>query len=287
MLPRKPMLILRRSIFAILALGLSLAAYGYFTAISEPIVRRATIALPDWPEGEPPLRVVLLSDLHVDGPDTPPSRIVRLVGQVNALSPDVVLLAGDFVGDKPISTGRYTPDEGLAPLRGLRPRLGTYAVLGNHDEPVAAAVAAALRRAGVRLLRNEAVRVGPLSIGGIEDLWSGRADLALTASRMRALGGARLLLSHNPDVFTHLPPDLTLALAGHTHCGQIRLPLVGAPVTFSSYGDRYACGQVEEHGRRLVVTAGIGNSIAPVRIGTAPDLWLLELRPAGARSPQR
>jgi hypothetical protein len=287
MLQRKLMLLIRRLFFALVALGLAVGAFGYFTATSDPAVRRASLALPGWPEGEPPVRVVLLSDIHVDAPDTPPSRIARVVEQVNALRPDVVLIAGDFVSDKRLSTGSYTPAIGLAPLRGLRPRLGTFAVLGNHDEPYTAAVSAALRAAGVRVLDNEAVRAGPLAIGGIADLWGGRTDIALTAARMEAVGGAQLLLSHNPDVFPDLPPQVALTLAGHTHCGQVRLPLIGTPVTFSAYGERYACGLVQERGRRLVVTAGIGNSMAPLRIGAPPDLWLLDLRPAGARSLQR
>jgi predicted MPP superfamily phosphohydrolase len=287
MLQRKRMLFIRRLFFALVALGLAVGAFGYFTATSDPVVRHARLALPGWPEGEPPVRVVLLSDIHIDGPDTPPSRVARVVERVNALRPDVVLIAGDFVSDKRLSTGSYTPAVGLAPLRGLRARLGTFAVLGNHDEPVAAAVASALRAAGVRLLHNEAVRAGPLAIGGIADLWSRRADIPLTAARMRALGGAQLLLSHNPDVFPDLPPDVALTLSGHTHCGQVSLPLIGTPVTFSDYGERYACGLVEERGRRLVVTAGIGNSMAPFRIGAPPDLWLLDLRPAEARSQRR
>ena len=97
---------------------------------------------------------------------------------------------------------------------------------------------------------------------------------------MRALRGARLLLSHSPDPFARVPSDVGLTLAGHTHGGQIVLPWVGALETMSRYGDRYRCGFVREHGKLLLVTAGLGTSIAPLRIGAPPEFWLLTL---GAR----
>lgn len=68
-------------------------------------------------------------------------------------------------------------------------------------------------------------------------------------------------------------------VAGHTHCGQIALPLVGAIETASDYGKRYVCGIVREGGRTLIVGAGLGTSMVPLRIGARPDMWLIELGP--------
>jgi predicted MPP superfamily phosphohydrolase len=68
-------------------------------------------------------------------------------------------------------------------------------------------------------------------------------------------------------------------LAGHTHCGQIRLPLVGALLTESAYGQRYVCGRVDEDGRTLIVSAGLGTSIVPLRLGAPPDMWLVTIGP--------
>jgi predicted MPP superfamily phosphohydrolase len=97
------------------------------------------------------------------------------------------------------------------------------------------------------------------------------------------LGGAKLILSHSPDVFPELPADIGLTLAGHTHCGQIAPPLLGPIVTASRYGRRFACGLIREGGRSLIVTAGLGTSGLPLRLGAEPDLWLLTLRSAAAR----
>lgn len=68
-------------------------------------------------------------------------------------------------------------------------------------------------------------------------------------------------------------------LAGHTHCGQIRLPLIGALSYESDYGDRFSCGLKVEGRRRIVITAGLGTSVLPLRLGAPPDLWLLTLGP--------
>ena len=249
----------------------------YRTAQADPVVRRAEAALPGLAE---PLRAILLSDIHVARPDMPPERLARIVAQVNALRPDIVLIAGDFLGDGYFHT-QVSPAEAIAPLRLLHARLGTFAVLGNHDHwNDAPAITAALRSNGIRLLVNEAAQAGPLVLGGLDDDFTDRADMSRTLAAMQGLPGARLILSHSPDPFAHMPRDVPLMLAGHTHCGQIRFPLVGALTYESDHGSRYGCGEVSEEGKRLIVGAGLGTSVLPLRLGAVPELWLIELRPA-------
>ena len=249
----------------------------YRTAQADPVVRRAQVALPGLIR---PLRAVLLSDIHVARPDMPPERLARIVAQVNTLWPDIVLIAGDFLGDGWLHTP-VPAAEAVAPLRGLRSRLGTFAVLGNHDHwNDAPAISAALRANGIRLLVNEAAQVGPLVLGGVDDDFTRRADMSRTLAAMEGLPGARLILSHSPDPFAHMPGDVPLMLAGHTHCGQISFPLIGALTYESDHGSRYGCGAVSEEGKRLIVGAGLGTSVLPLRLGAVPELWLIELRPA-------
>lgn len=275
---------LRRILLLLVALLLGLIGWAYWSAVADPVVREAEIGLPGWPEGAPPVRIVLISDLHVSAPDNPPERIGRIVAQINALRPDLVLIAGDFLSDKYFATHLYGPAETAAPLAGLRARFGVLAVLGNHDHWLdAAAMRRALTRVGVRVLANEAVRAGPLVIGGLDDAFTGRNDDRATLAAMRRLPGARILLSHSPDPFATLPGDVALMLAGHTHCGQVRLPFIGALKTMSAYGQRYACGRIRENGRDLIVTAGLGTSGLPLRLGAVPDLWLIRVRPQRRR----
>jgi hypothetical protein len=259
-------------------LGAAVLAWGYAGATAEPTIRRADLALADWPAGAPPIKVLLISDIHVAGPDMPPERLARIVETIGPLRPDLILISGDFVSDKRSATRFYAFADAVSPLRGLKPRLGVFAVLGNHDYWRDAGEARlALGKAGVRVLDNEAVQVGPIALGGIGDAYSNHARLAETVAAMRRLDGAKILLSHTPDPFPDLPADVGLMLAGHTHCGQIRLPLIGAISTMSKYGERYACGIVRERGKTLVVAAGLGTSILPLRIGAPPDMWLVEV----------
>ena len=270
----------RRFLLLLVALTLALLGWCYWTAIADPVVREADVAMADWPTGAPPVRALLMSDLHVAGPDMPPERVARIVAQANALRPDIIFVAGDFISDRRASTRTYSFEEAVAPLAALRSRLGTVAVLGNHDHWRDAAEArAALRRVGVRLLDNDAAQIGPLAVGGLDDAFTHHADIAAMLNGLRGLAGARLVLSHSPDPFPTLGRDASLMLAGHTHCGQIRLPLIGALSTMSAYGDRYACGLIEENGRTLIVSAGLGTSLLPLRLGAVPDMWLIRLGP--------
>jgi predicted MPP superfamily phosphohydrolase len=194
------------------------------------------------------------------------------------LNPDLVLIAGDLVSDRRIASRHYDLAEAVRPLAGLRARRGVFAVLGNHDHWRNAGQARKeLAAAGVIVLDNEAVRVGPLAIGGLDDAFTVHHDLGTTVDQLRRLGDASILLSHSPDPFPDVPSDIQLMLAGHTHCGQIRLPLVGAISTMSDYGERYACGRIDENGKTLIVSAGLGTSIMPLRLGAAPDIWLVRL----------
>ena len=261
---------------------LIVAAAGYRSAVSTPVVRRLELALDGYPSAAPPIRLVLFSDLHVHGPDTPPDRIAKIVAQINTLHPDIVIAAGDFVGGNWIGR-RYSPAEAVAPLAGLRAVKGIYAVLGNHDaEAGEAKVTTALRAVGVRVLVNDAVSVGPLAIGGIDgQLLQGHARWQARRTQVYAkllrTPGAKLLVAHRPDEANWTPPWLHLVLAGHTHCGQIVLPVVGALNSGSDFGNRYLCGPIREGQRLTVVTAGVGTSKFPVRIGAPPDLWLIEI----------
>jgi predicted MPP superfamily phosphohydrolase len=256
----------------------ALLLWMYYEARIDPVVRQVTLVMPHWPRGAAPIRVVLLSDVHAGTRTVTPERLTRIVAQVNALHPDLVLLAGDFTpASKPIEVASVR--ERLAPLAGLRARLGVVAVLGNHDHWTgAAAVRPALQRAGVTVLANQAIQRGPLAIGGIDDDYSRHASVPATLAAVRKLPGARLLLTHSPDIAPGLPADFPLLLAGHTHCGQIVLPFYGPVASVTKYGERYRCGAVREGGRLTVVTAGIGTSGPPLRLNAPPDMWLLTLR---------
>ncbi|WP_422055443.1 metallophosphoesterase [Sphingomonas sp.] len=273
---------MKRSLLAGVTLILLVLGYGYWGAVRHPVVRHARIELPDW-QTDAILRVALLSDLHVAGPDMPPERLARIVEQVNTLKPDLVLIAGDLVSDKRISTHRYSEEEAVAPLVGLRARHGVVAVLGNHDHwRDASGLRRALEANRITVLSNSVIVRAGLVLAGADDDFTGRADPAALVRAVAPLKGPVVTLSHSPDITPALLPRFRLVLAGHTHCGQVALPLIGRPATMSRYGDRFACGLIREGERTIVIGAGLGTSVLPIRIGAPPDWWLLELTPRAA-----
>lgn len=259
-----------------------LFTWGHHNARAEPIIRRASAHLPNWPKGAPPVRVLLVSDIHygnsvMDGP-----RLARIVAQANAQSPDLILIAGDFVAGHDPVAAVVSARALVAPLARLKAPLGVIATLGNHDQSTRPAlIREALQRAGITVLENSAVERGPLAIGGLGDVFTHHADPLRTIAAVRGLPGARLIVSHSPDLAPLLPRDVTLVLAGHTHCGQIVLPVIGAVEKPSL--PQYICGMTREHDWTTIVTAGVGTSILPLRFGAPPDMWLVTI---GAASGQ-
>ena len=257
----------------LLVAAVLLLGFGYSEATRDPVVRTARITVPDLPADAGVVRILLMSDMHVQAPDMPPSRLARIVSEANALEPDIIVLAGDFTGENLVSTRKYSEAEAVAPLAELRARLGMIAVLGNNDRPHGDAATEALAAVGIRVLENRTVQLGPVAIGGF------RTRYGSSIKRLLKRPPPRIVVSHSPDGFAELPEGIDLMLAGHTHCGQIVLPFVGALATGSEYGSRYLCGTKSKNGKSLVVTAGLGTSQVPIRIGAPPDMWLIELAP--------
>ena len=268
---------------AILAAG----CVGVRNATSTPVERIASVHLSPLPPQSPPIRIALLSDIHVGNIGMTRERLSRIVRSVNAAKPDIVLLAGDFViGESEEGTAERL--QNLAPLADIRAPRGVFAVLGNHDQWTdREAIQTHLTQAGVKVLENEAIKVGPITLVGLGDRFSSSDNIALAAARFKKLGGVPVAFSHSPDLAPDLPQNFHLLFAGHTHCGQMVAPLIGPIIRYSRwrllYNPRYRCGRIDEVNRTTFVTAGVGSGTVPLRFNAMPDWWLVELR----RVPER
>lgn len=260
---------------------LTAGCVGVRNATSIPIERFASVRLAQFPSGTPPVRIALLSDIHVGNIGMTRERLSSIVQSVNAAKPDIVLLAGDFVvGESKEDTSERLND--LAPLANLRAPSGVFAALGNHDHWTDRdAVQASLKRVGVRVLENEATKIGPITLVGLGDRFSGHDNIALATARFKMLGGVPVAFSHSPDLAPDLPKSFALLLAGHTHCGQVVAPVIGPIVRYSRwrrlYDPKYQCGRIDELDRTTFVTAGVGSGTVPLRFNAMPDWWLVEL----------
>lgn len=261
--------------------GLALALDAFWIEPSRLVVVKEDLALPSWPAALSGLRVALISDLHVGSPHWGLARLPDLVARVESEQPDLIVIAGDYLSDE--WPGVVVPPEPIARALGaLHAPLGVVAVLGNHDGGHdSAGVLTDLRAQGIHALDDQALRIdapgGSFCVLGLTDAEtrtrSPEEELAL------ALPGLPLLVVvHEPDIFHQLDARVSLTLAGHTHGGQVSLPLVGPPIVPSAFGRRYARGHVVEDGRHLFVTSGIGTSRLPLRLGVPPEIVILTLR---------
>lgn len=266
---------------------------GFSNAMSDPIRRSSVVTVDGLPASAQPIRIALLSDVHTGNAVMRPERLASIVQAVNGAAPDIVVLAGDFViGES--ARGAFRRAEDLYPLAKLKAPYGVFAVLGNHDhwtDPDA--IRSSLARAGVTVLENDAHRIGPIALVGIDDRFSLHDDIPLSFERAAATGGVPIVVTHSPDLTGDLPSGVRIVLAGHTHCGQMVAPFVGPIVRThqgnSLYKQRYRCGRIDEGDRSVFVTAGIGSGAVPFRFGAPPDWWLVELRskpPAPSPRPQ-
>lgn len=286
---------------ALVAGAASLLPVGAYASFVEPVMRLQTtryrIRPPGWPEGRT-LRLVVLADLHACRPWMPPERIARLCDYANDLGGDAILLLGDYASQMRFATDHLSPEECVAGLAGLRAPLGVHAVFGNHDwwsdeeaqrnRLTETAMHGAFRSAGISVLSNRAVRVGPpdggVWIAGLEDQLAyldgrrpakGLDDLPGTLAQV-ADDAPVILLAHEPDIFPDVPDRVALTLSGHTHGGQINF-FGWRPVVPSRYGARYAYGHIVEGGRNLIVSGGLGCSGIPIRFLSPPEIVVVEL----------
>jgi predicted MPP superfamily phosphohydrolase len=275
-----------------IALGVLLVLLGVYAALIEPrslVVNELTIVSADWHGA--PLRVAAIGDTHVGGPHVDSARVARIVHEINALHPDLVVLLGDY------GAGHVPEDEcepsrkqeilaGLGTFAALDARYGVVAVLGNHDSWFGRKhISKVLEDAGVKVLwnTNTVIHRGPASdvvLAGIADEMTGIPNFSASLEGV-PVGADTIVLSHSPEPFADMPRGPALMLAGHTHCGQVTIPLAGRlilPIEHKEYG----CHLVRENGKNLFVTSGIGTTHLPVRFLNPPEIVLVTVRNGAA-----
>ncbi|MBI2639197.1 metallophosphoesterase [Candidatus Peregrinibacteria bacterium] len=240
------------------------------------------------------IRIVLISDFHL-GPYKQKTWVEKVVARVNALSPELIVIAGDFILDKEVHP------EYLAPLKNLSAQYGVYAVLGNHDyiegefyelanypfegNERVQAVKKALAEANIRLLRNESKEIvledgKSFLLGGTDEYWTLRADARKTFKLANAPSTLKkILIVHNPDeIWDAQKAGVDLVLAAHTHGGQIRLPWLGSvPPIPDKLGRKYDRGLFQFGETQMFITSGLGETGPRARLLVPPEIALLEI----------
>ena len=263
--------------------GVSTAGYAAAIEPSRLITTTYRITPPGW-QG-PGLRLAAIADPHAGGPNMTIEHIRRTVDETNALAPDLIVLLGDYIATHRFVTERVPYAAWAAEYARLAAPLGVYAILGNHDWwHDVAGVRQAFVKVGIPVMENRAVLLGAGSrrfwLAGLGDQlayrlgphqFRGVDDLAGTLAQVTT-DHPVILLVHEPDIFPNVPDRVAITLAGHTHGGQIRIPLLWESHIPSRFGTRYVYGHIVESGRHMVVSGGLGTSIVPVRLGVPPEI---------------
>jgi uncharacterized protein len=241
-------------------------------------VRSVSLSLPHLAPEFSGYRIVQLSDIHADRWMTA-QRIQKVVNQVNQMSPDLVVLTGDFVTR---NAEQYAPN--LTVLKALTPKDRTLAILGNHDAWTNPdLVQKILEAADIDVLANQLVTLArgsqQLHIGGVDDVWAQRDRLQDVLAALPSRGAA-ILLAHEPDFAdtSAATGRFDLQLSGHSHGGQVRLPFmkwVLPPLAHKYPEGQYQVGSMIQYTNR-----GLGSSGIPIRFNCRPEITIFTLKNA-------
>jgi predicted MPP superfamily phosphohydrolase len=256
---------------------------------NRPLIVRQEIVLRRWPERLNGFTIALLSDFHYD-PYCSVHPLKAAIGMVNALRPDLIALTGDFVTVPPLSSNDAQGANSAEPcaelLRQMHAPYGLWAVMGNHDFFTdQARVTSALRAVGIQVLSNQSVAIEPSGgrfwLSGVADVLGGDAKLDSTLQPVPS-GEATILLAHEPDYADYVARHpIDLQLSGHSHGGQVRLPLMPA-LYLPELAKKYPAGLYKVGPLSVYTNIGLGTVGVPLRWNCPPEITLLTIRSSPA-----
>jgi len=243
-----------------------------------PVIREIVLNFSDLPPAFHGFRLLQISDLHIDGVDG----LAEALGPVIAtLRPDACVLTGDYRFEN------FGPCDEVYPrmrqvIEAISAEHGVYGILGNHD---AAEIAFRLEDLGVRMLVNEGIELKrnteAIWLLGIDDPFDFACDDIPAALAGVPPEAFKILLAHAPERYEQaVAHGIQLYLTGHTHAGQIRLPIIGAVKHNARCPNAFRSGLWNHAGMHGYTSAGVGCSSLPVRFNCPPELVMFELRRA-------
>lgn len=230
---------------------------------------------------QPPIKIVLLADIHMGSPFMTIERLEQIVDRINLEKPDIVLLGGDYVTSGVVGGTFIDFDDTVKVLSRLEAKLGKYAVLGNHDWWVDGQKAfKAFNKYKIPLLENSSFKIKHNDthfwVVGIADDMSSEPNFSKAYSKI-STDQPVIQISHDPASFYKTPNTTLISFAGHTHGGQVNIPFI-PNISVSRAPPNWTYGYIEENNKKMIVTSGIGTSILPLRFNRPPEVVIVTLR---------
>lgn len=251
---------------------------SFYVTIIEPnklIINEYDLYIPNWDKKLDGLRVLTLSDLHIGSSYVSTDRLEKIVNKINTTPKDIVIILGDF--DAKTISQKGLEEKTSEVLAQINAPKGVFAIYGNHDYEPRCIIGPILQKAGIKILADNGIKISQnnasFTLFGIHDIWHYKSNPRhLLQKSIQPV----IFLSHNPDIFPEVPANVSLTLSGHTHGGEIMLPILGALFIPSKYCHRYAKGYVIEDGKHLFVTSGIATT-GYFRSFNPPEIIVLNL----------
>ena len=271
-----------RALVPLVTLGVSLGVWSFGIEPKRLRIRPASFTTRLWPATMDPIRIAVISDLHVGAPHINLAKVDQIVKRINLLQPDIVVLLGDYV-IRNVPFGKFVePHLIMERLSRLKARFGVLSVLGNHDWWYdGEAVRQALEQAGIPVLENQSVCIetdnGRFWVAGLADRTTRQPDIDGTLAEIPD-DDPVIMLSHDPAVFSEIPARVPLTLAGHTHGGQVRLGDLSPPLHSHGHTYDHLNGWTRDGTKAMFVGAGIGTSVMPMRFNVPPEVPIITLQ---------
>jgi len=222
------------------------------------------------------IKIVFISDIHYGNYYTA-SRLRRIISSINALTPDIIIIGGDYLyNGKKSKFNKKFLEELFCQLSYLKSKKGIFTVIGNHEYNLSKnmdSILEIIKRNNIILLKNNTYEVilenKKLLIHGVDDLQKGHIDVQKLQIDKECLN---IVISHNPDFFEECDIDFDIGLSGHTHGGQINLFGIFAPITESKYGQKYIKTLNRMENSIILTTKGLGCTKLPIRFFSLPEI---------------
>jgi uncharacterized protein len=257
-----------------LAVCLALIVWGGQVEPNLLLTRHTTVAAKGAAGSAKPVKIAVVADIHW-GLFVRDWQLQRLVNHLNSLDVDAIMVAGDWTYEPKLDLVA-----GFAPLAQLKAPV--FAVLGNHDverpgPKLSSALRGALSQHGVQWLEGKTILWQGWQLSGLDDLWGGRPQPQIAALAQKPAKN-RIILTHQPDTAALLPPDTAqLTVAGHTHGGQVVLPLITAALLQSTMRQPWYDGLYQSRFGQVFVSTGTGMVGLPIRFAMPPRVDVLHI----------